>query len=350
MRKIYWYVALSLATCVLLAVMGCEGPTGPRGSEGESGVAECMECHAENTAIVAIGGQWANSVHATGGNFERNTPPCSGCHTSEGFLARLATGSPGTPTNPSSIHCFTCHAPHTNGDFRLRTVAPVNMMVGGVFDMGHGNLCVNCHQPLVASPRVALAPDSTTITNNRWGPHHGTQGAILSGNGGHEFAGYEYEDSPHARVVTKGCPSCHMAAPFGARAGGHTMNMTYEFHDAEVDLATGCNVQDCHWGAVTDFSYRGAQAEITVLLDELHTAILDRGFIDSEGLPVPGKYSEAEAGAIYNFLFVEDDRSDGIHNTDYARALLESSLAKLGVGGPVAYRESGRKSVARAQR
>ena len=350
MREMYWYVALSLATCVLLAVMGCEGPTGPRGSEGESGVAECMECHAENTAIVAIGGQWANSVHASGANIERNTPPCSGCHTSEGFLARLATGSPGTQVNPSSIHCFTCHAPHTNGDFRLRTVAPVNMMLGGVFDMGHGNLCVNCHQPLVPSPRVALAPDSTTITNNRWGPHHGTQGAILSGNGGYEFAGYEYENSPHTQAVVNGCPSCHMAAPFGAKAGGHTMNMTYEFHDAEVDLVSGCNVKDCHWGAITDFSFAGAQAEITTLLDELHTALVNRGFIDAAGLPVPGKYSEAEAGAIHNYLFVEDDRSDGIHNTKYARALLESSLAELGVPVRVANHAAVPKQMRRAQR
>jgi hypothetical protein len=336
MRKMYMCAVFVLASVVLLALAGCEGPTGPRGPQGGSGVAECMVCHGEDTALIAIAAQWANSVHATGGNFARNTPPCSGCHTHEGFIARLATGSPGTPTNPSSIHCFTCHAPHTNGDFRLRTDAPVNLTLGGVFDMGHGNLCANCHQARKPSPVVAHAPDSTIIGNAFWGPHHSAQASMLSGNGGYEFAGYEYQDSPHAHVVINGCPSCHMATPFGALAGGHSMNMTHESEGSEIDLVAGCNAEDCHWGAVTDFSFAGAQAEVGGLLDELHAALLAGGIIDSSGSAVPGKYSEAEAGALYNFLFVDGDRSEGIHNTKYAKALLEASLTELGVGTPVA--------------
>jgi len=350
MKKMYLCVVLVLATGVLLALAGCEGPTGPKGSQGESGVAECMVCHGEDTGLLAIETQWEASIHAIGGNFERNTPPCSGCHTHEGFLARLTTGSPGTPTNPSPIHCFTCHEPHTNGDFRLRTDAPVSLMLGGVFDRGHGNLCANCHQGLVPSPRIAAAPDSTTITSSRWGPHHGSQAGILSGTGGYEFAGYEYENSPHASVVINGCPSCHMATPFAAKTGGHNMNMTYEFQGSERDLVSGCNVQDCHWGAVTNFNHAGARAEVIPLLELLHTELLNRGIIDAEGLAVPGKYSEAEAGALFNYLYVEEDRSEGIHNTDYSKALLEASLAELGVGTPVALNGVGQRQVKHVSR
>jgi hypothetical protein len=350
MKKMYLYVALALATCVLLALTGCEGPTGPKGPKGEPGVAECMECHAEDTGLIAIEAQWANSVHATGANFARNTPPCSGCHTSEGFIAKLATGSPGTPTNPSAIHCFTCHAPHSNGDFRLRAETAVNLEQGGVFDRGHGNLCAICHQARKPFPVIAHAPDSTIIGNAFWGPHHGPQASMLSGNGGYEFPGHEYGDSPHTMVVTNGCPSCHMAVPFGAQAGGHTMNMTYESQGAETDLVTGCNVKDCHWGAVTNFSFAGAQAEVGALLDELRAALQAKGIIDSSGAVVPGKYSEAETGALYNFLFVDGDGSVGIHNTEYARALLQASLAELGVGGPIAYHKSGQKQVRHALR
>ena len=65
-------------------------------------------------------------------------------------------------------------------------------------------------------------------------------------------------------------------------------------------------------------------------MEDLHAVLLGRGLIDADGLAVPGKRTEAEAGAIINFLFVEGDRSVGIHNTAYAVALLESSLSELG--------------------
>ena len=332
MKRLFSLSAAVFALGVIMALAGCEGPTGPEGPEGESGTEECFQCHSENSGLLAIEAQYENSVHDKGLDFERNTPPCSGCHTHEGFLARLATGDPGTPANPSTIHCFTCHEPHTNGNFNLRTQSPVSLMLGGTFDRGHGNLCANCHQARVPSPRIAAAPDSTTITSTRWGPHHSNQSNMLAGAGGYEFAGYEYEDSPHTVAVINGCPSCHMATPLGARAGGHSMNLAYDDEGDEADLVTGCNAEDCHYGAVEDFSYAGAQAEVELLLEDLHSILLARGIIDDvDGLPVKGKYSEAEAGALFNFLFVEEDRSKGIHNTDYAVALLESALAKLGV-------------------
>ena len=330
MRRLFLLSAGVLAVGAVLALGGCEGPTGPEGPEGESGTEECMQCHSENTALLAIEGQYENSAHGAGANIDRNSSTCARCHTHEGFLALLETGSSGSPANPSRIHCFTCHLPHTSGNFNLRTQTPVTFLLGGVFDRGHGNLCANCHQARVPNPRVAVAPDSTNITNNRWGPHHGGQANMLVGMGGYEFAGYEYENSPHTVAVTNGCPSCHMATPVGAKAGGHSMNVTYDNDGEEGQLVTGCNAEDCHYGAVEDFSYAGAQAEVELLLEDLHAALLSRSLIDADGLPVPGKYTEAEAGAIYNFLFVEEDRSAGIHNTDYAVALLQSSLDKLG--------------------
>jgi hypothetical protein len=336
MRRLFLLITAFLTLGVILALSGCEGPTGPEGPEGGSGTLECMKCHSESSGITAIEGQYENSVHNKGIDFERNTPPCSGCHTHEGFLARLATGDPGTPPNPSTIHCFTCHEPHTSGNFNLRTQAPVTLMLGGTFDRGHGNLCANCHQGRVPSPTVKTAPDSTNITSNRWGPHHSMQSNMLVGSGGHEFAGFEYEDSPHTVAVVNGCPSCHMATPYGAQAGGHSMNMTYLSHGTEEDLVTGCNAENCHYGAVEDFSFAGAQAEVELLMEDLNAALLGRSLIDADGLPVPGKRTEAEAGAVYNFLFVEGDRSLGIHNTEYAVALLESSLSELGVTAPSA--------------
>lgn len=332
MRKVFVLVGAILLFAMAVALSGCEGPTGPRGEAGDSGVEQCFTCHAENTGLLAIEGQYENSVHAIGGNFERSGSSCAGCHTHEGFLERLATGSASDISNPAAIHCFTCHAPHTSGNFNLRTQAPVTFMQGGgVFDMGHGNLCAQCHQARPLSPQVKAAPDSTNITSTRWGPHHGPQSNLLAGSGGYEFADYDYEDSPHTIAATNGCPSCHMATPYGAQAGGHTMRMGYIYHDEEEENLAGCNVEDCHYGALKSFNYAGGQAEIELLLEDLHDALFTRGLIDDEGMVVPGKRTEAEAGAIYNFYFLEEDRSLGVHNTKYARALLESSLEKLGV-------------------
>jgi hypothetical protein len=36
-----------------------------------------------------------------------------------------------------------------------------------------------------------------------------------------------------------------------------------------------------------------------------------------------------EAGALYNFKFVEEDKSRGVHNFKYAMALLNNSIAAL---------------------
>ena len=334
MRRLFLVSAGVLVLGAVLALSGCEGPTGPEGQEGESGTSECMQCHSENSALLAIEGQYENSAHASGDTIDRNSSTCARCHTHEGFLSLLATGSSGSPTNPSRIHCFTCHVPHTSGTFDLRTQTPVTLLLGGTFDRGHGNLCANCHQARVPNPRVAAAPDSTTISNNRWGPHHGTQSNMLVGVGGHEFAGFEYENSPHTVAVVNGCPSCHMATPVGAKAGGHSMNLTYDNEGEEGQLVTGCNAEDCHYGAVEDFSFGGAQAEVGLLLEDLQAALLGRGLIDADNLPVPGKYAEAEAGALLNYMFVNEDRSLGIHNTEYAVALLQSSLDKLGVTAP----------------
>jgi hypothetical protein len=171
---------------------------------------------------------------------------------------------------------------------------------------------------------------------------------MLAGTGGYEFAGFEYENSPHTVAVINGCPSCHMATPVGAKAGGHSMNLTYDDNGEEADLVTGCNAEDCHYGAIEDFSVGGVQAEVELLMEDLHSILVARGILDAmDGLPVEGKYSEAEAGALYNFLFVEGDRSDGIHNTDYAVALLESSLAKLGATAPLSENFIARNEVRR---
>lgn len=332
LKRLAVFASLILA---LFFIFGCEGDQGLAGPEG---TASCVECHSDDTRIVAIAGQWANSTHATGGNFERNSSSCSRCHTSEGFVSYLETGEGGSPENPSAIGCFTCHQPHTNHNFDLRiSDAVVLDEGGGTYDKGASNLCANCHQSRVASPAI---PESGTIdiTSKRWGPHHGPQSNILSGNATYEFAGESY-DTDHAHFISddsEGCPTCHMAPPFGAQAGGHTWNMTYEYHDEEEDHVEGCETTGCH-SSVDDFNHRGIQDSVVFLIEELRTVLLNGGILNPDDpdyalVPSGGSLTltVTEAGALYNFQTFREDRSKGIHNPALALDALNASITAMG--------------------
>ena len=322
---------------MLIAVVflaGCEGDPGPAGQDANS---ECVTCHNDDTQIWAIMAQWGNSIHANGGNYERNTPPCSRCHTSEGFVAYWETGDPGTPENPSAIGCFTCHQPHTNFNFDLRYSDPVVFDVGGdTFDKGPANLCAKCHQSREYDPAIPQSGD-VVITSSRWGPHHGPQSNLLSGNGLYEFSGVTYDTQHfHYTANAEGCITCHMASPFGSQAGGHTWNMEYEYHSATEEFITGCEIEDCHGAGFEGFAYEGVMAEVAAKLDTLATLFIDAGIMNpSTGLlnassSSPLTLTIDEAGAYFNYATIEEDRSEGIHNPDYVLDALNASIAAAG--------------------
>lgn len=310
----------------IFLIIGCEGDQGPAGPEG---TATCVECHSDDTRIVAIAGQWANSTHATGGNFERNSSSCSRCHTSEGFVAYLDTGEGGSPENPSAIGCFTCHEPHTNYNFDLRTTDPVELMLGGTFDQGDGNLCANCHQGRTPSPEI---PESgtITITSTRFGVHHGPQANILMGSGAYVFTGASYGSS-HGPNVSNGCPTCHMASPYGVQAGGHTWDLIYLYHGGDTDLVEGCNISECHNGNVDDFEHGDVQADIQALLLTLSDILInDVGIMNDGEQSIEGDWPVAAAGAFLNYKMILEDRSLGIHNPAYVEDVLDASIAAVG--------------------
>ncbi len=314
----------------------CEGPAGPAGQDASE---TCIQCHNDKVTVLAKMTQTANSLHQTGATFERSTTDCAPCHTHQGYLEVLATGAQATAsdvTNPVPANCRTCHMIHENydsTDFALRGQDPVDMWINGVtVDLGKSNVCVSCHQPRIPSPMPSLAEANAdiSITSNRWGPHHGPQSAMVWGTGGYEIAGSASYPQAGANAThhDAGCVTCHMADPFGAVAGGHTFNMTYDSH-GPVDLIGGC--QKCH-SNIEDFDYHDSRAEVESLLEELRADLVADGILnDADGLVkasgskplvVPNK----KAGALMNFYLVEEDRSMGIHNPAYVKALLQNSI------------------------
>lgn len=323
---LYYAVSLLVLAFMLAACAGPQGPEGPVGPPGETGPTgplpesadlSCTDCHNDTTLITGKQTAWSESLHGMGEAYVRGTSAsCAGCHSGGAFSERIAAGlSPieveaGDP-NPTRQDCRTCHEIHTTytgDDFALETIDPVELyaFTEVAFDGGEGNLCANCHQPRRAFPE---AVDGMVEVNSiHWGPHHGVESAMLLGVGG----GGAVEGSPsrHAVAVEDTCVSCHMGAD--------------KVHTFEPSTAA---CLECHDGA-ENFDINGLQTEVQALLEELEGKLVAAGLLDDEGHPVLGTVPEAEAAALWNWIFIaEEDGSLGVHNPAYTIDLLEDALA-----------------------
>lgn len=354
MKKVNLIYLLSVILFGAMLVMASctkEGPAGPAGADGTDGVdgedgingtdgtTTCIECHDNSQVLNSRENQWAHSTHATGGNYERSEGDCATCHTSQGFLGKLdgsydpeADGA--AIANPNPVNCYTCHQIHetyTPADLAFTTTAaPVLMNTGGMtYDFGAANLCGNCHQGRTVDPFPVEDGPDLAVTSSRYGVHHGPQGNTIAGMGLFE-PGDGYYNSAHSSIENA-CVACHMAEPYGAQAGGHTMNIAFEYHGHTEVLHTGCLVTGCHpdGDALTEDT-EILQGEISDLLAELKV-LLDAAGITEEGSDssIPGTYSSNVCGACLNYKAITEDRSLGVHNPAYISTLLENSIALL---------------------
>ncbi len=315
---------------------------------------DCFSCHNDNSfglVVAAIQEEYSYSVHASGNNTDRNRlgasyyATCEKCHTNEGFIAEV-TGIPASGEYFTSINCFTCHEPHTDGNFGVRVTAAVDLANGTSFDRGHANLCVSCHK---SRQNVDTYVVNDVALSSHWGPHYSNQGDMLMGANAYEYATYTYSSSAHSSVTTDGCVDCHMNPAKHSSIGGHSWNMHNEARSFEN--LNGCNIDGCHSSplptitsiddlATDDFNWNGLtegiQTEIHGLLDSLNIHLLAAGLIDVNGTPISTTVADADsAGALYNYLYVEDDRSFGVHNTKYTVDILQSSINYLNTGNPL---------------
>jgi len=330
MRIIKLLMGLLALSALLFGVVGCEREVVNVSDDTQPSYSSCFTCHGEDGYLLAAKGEWDNSIHASGNNVDytnRGGRDCTECHNHQGFLEYLATGDVTAPYDQvSSIHCFTCHAPHTRGDLTLRIDDAYTLKNGEVFNFGAGNLCVNCHHSRVDVNELVV---DNAVTSSHWGPHHGPQGDLIAGTNGYEYDGYAYGHTGHGNVGDgNSCIGCHMGNPathVGYKIGGHSFNMVDE--ESGATLVGVC--QECHPTA-EDYDYDGVQTEVGLLLEDLASLLLAADLIDDDNEPVSDTIPDAgAAGAVFNFVLVEEDRSHGIHNPGYIIDLLESSIAYM---------------------
>jgi len=315
--------ALSLLLCIAVASIFFACDRNTTYVEEVVGPVTCAQCHDPSNEITGKKTQWEESVHGMGEAYVRGTSAsCAGCHSGNAFALRIAAGldpdevASGDP-NPTRQDCRACHRIHetyTEDDFGLRSTSAVALYAvpGATFNGGEGNLCVNCHQPRRDGP--VAENDTIYSISSHWGPHHGPQSAMLLGVAG---AGVTGTASGHYGAVPNTCVQCHM---------GDERN-----HEFEPELAT---CQKCHPDA-KNFDYHDVQSDILALTDQLGAELLSLGLISEnseDGHPVVSQAPEDQGIALWNWIYVaHEDKSEGVHNPGYARALLEEGLTRLGL-------------------
>ncbi len=294
----------------------------------DAGASNCFTCHTDQDPFLGEAQmEWVNSGHGIGNyvGYAGNRDGCAQCHSGAGFVAFL-NGDEGVPY-ATSIGCWSCHAPHTNGDFQLRVTEAQTLADGTSMDIGNSNLCVACHKgrtDVNAAVAFADGADYVNVSSSHWGAHHGPQGDLFFGSNGYEFDGYTYTTAaPTAHTdPDNACLACHMNSNT-VDLGGHSWSMANEGGDLNV---AGCN--NCHT-EIEDFNVNNVMTDLDVLGEELHALLTADGILDVDGATVPGHYTLVQAGSLWNYLLWEEDRSHGVHNPDYIEGLLESSIAAM---------------------
>jgi len=304
---------------------------------------DCAQCHDAEPYHVK-GAEWANSLHAVATRIPtgEGRASCVRCHAAPGFVD-FVDGVPEAQrrTLYEAIICAACHDPHgAEGPHILRQVSSVTLMDGftTITNGGTGQLCMNCH----LSRRNATNYVEITAGSSQFGPHHGPQTDMLAGANAITY-GKEIPSSAHSAAVKDTCVACHLQevaanAPYFGHVGGHTFKPGWDggtpnTPEDDVHLVGLCT--DCH-GPVETFDFKrgdydgdgivqGVQTEVKALLARLGNLLPPAG----PDVTITAAYTKPQLRAAYNYLFVLEDGSYGVHNLSYAVGLLNASIADL---------------------
>jgi mono/diheme cytochrome c family protein len=260
-----------------------------------------------------------------------NRTSCARCHTNEGFIEFMETGAvQDTVPLPTRISCTSCHSDHDTWDFEndgpdyaLRSTEPIKLIVDDSYHIDYANtsnLCVNCHQPRSSGPEDD-GSGTFEITSSHWGPHHGPQSTLLEGIQGAQISGSMSYPAPQSAThrSESSCVACHMAKTTDGFDGSHT------FWPSD----NACIV--CHTNGVPT-EVAGLAGDLVTLEGLLENVVSQDGTVVGivhDGHPQEGTFTLLEAQAAWNYLFIMEDRSEGVHNPAYAKALIRNSVEAL---------------------
>lgn len=247
--------------------------------------------------------------------------------------------TPPLPTGYGAIGCSTCHDPHAiDNPHQLRAGGSVKLNDGFtvIAESGNSALCMNCH----LSRRNATNYVEVTAASSHFGPHHSNQADMLAGANAITY-GKAIPSSAHGAAIKEGCVHCHMqpvasTAPGFTQVGGHTFRIAVETATNHIELTAAC--EECH-GDIEGFNFatkdydgngviEGVQTEVKSLLRKLAKLLPPVG-VDKETIEIDTSWTRQQLRAGYNWRFVGEEGSFGVHNAAYAVGLLKASIADL---------------------
>ncbi len=371
----------------------CHGPAGTHKTTGNKTQLDeplsngpCDQCHFSSDRH-GIGYAWTGSAHSTssseGSQFQAlNRFPCAKCHTTQGYVYSTMGGQP-VPNNSGSaisyvnampVGCVTCHDPHKNNNPSSIETGTTNkgaytfpqLRVNDIADA-----CIGCHQTRISSRGLHTANQGSMLIGANAIPFtlanvtaYRANSTDMSTNvgmwSGWEYPGYAYSNSSHSDIQER-CVTCHMApSPSNLAAqkanyaipdtmlnklGGHTFKVAYTAPGDSVPVLNPTGCTECHGTVTLDF-VELTQTKTKNLLAKLRTALPKRDSIGTEILFqdtvayqswknsatygfAKRRLTVAELAAAYNYQFVTNDGSYGVHNFKYTEELINSSIEQL---------------------
>lgn len=300
---------------------------------------DCAQCH-DNEPYYIQGNQWSNSGHAVVTRYPtgEGREHCVNCHSGIGFID-MVNGAEELSTDYEAVTCAVCHDPHGSGNRAdLRTMENVVLENGmEVTAGGTGKLCMNCHK----SRRDA--DEYVKQYARHYGPHYSAQTDMLVGTNAVEYD-MVMDSTAHIHALDDACATCHMHDlpmddPSRNFVGGHTFkpifdNNTPDDPSDDVDMVGAC--VDCHGPmesfdiAASDYNYDGIVEGVKTEIGHLmHALAMKLPPIGEPTVEVAEDYTPAQLKAAFNYQFVYQDGSHGIHNPAYASGILQAAINNL---------------------
>jgi hypothetical protein len=320
----------------------------------------CIQCH--DFLQQDRHAQWVRSAHADTSLPQLfpdgiDDPVCSGCHTTRGLIA-VADGLEVEAGGDEYLSCQACHDPHAApgaNHYQLRYYGSIQLPDGtNMANVGASAVCIHCHN-------VVDTPD-VVEEQGEFLPPQSAAAEMLAGAGGYTF-GASLDNSPHVNAIrwSGACVGCHMtsstsegtsdflSATMNEPVGEHTFlvrwdNRTPDDPSDDLENLRACSA--CHGDiprlngpAGADYdgdgAVEGVQDEVQGLLDLVRAQLVAAGVTWQDQAPYwgPAEGAALRAG-VYNWSFVNNDGSRGIHNTARAVELLQLTYEQL-AGRPV---------------